>query len=466
MADNPNTQAFSYKNAVVGKSDEPKPALGITDAIAVIVGIVIGAGIFRTPSLVAANTDSGVMFMATWVLGGVVSLIGALCYAELTTTFPHAGGDYHFLTRAFGKRLAFLFAWARMSVIQTGSIALLAFIIGDYTAQMYSIGPFSSVIYAALVVIVLTGINIMGIKFGTGTQKLLIAAEIIGILLIILVGFFFSPSPPAPADLPLGSTPSNSLGLSMVFVLLTFGGWNEAAYISAELKAGQKGMAKVMIWSILLITAIYALINLAYLNILGLNGMAQSDAVAGDLMRVTFGEGGVFLIGILVAVAALTSANATIFTGARTNFALGRDFPVFSALGKWNNKTSSPVNAFVVQGLISLALISLGLVTRRGFETIVEYTAPVFWFFLLLVGIALFVLRKKEPHRERPFRVPLYPITPLIFCLSSAYLLYSSLVYTGLGALVGIGVLLIGFLFLLALPIIQKSTQPESLLKK
>ncbi|OKL40591.1 amino acid permease [Pontibacter flavimaris] len=430
--------------------------MSVTDAIAVIVGIVVGAGIFRTPSMVAANTDSSGMFLLAWVLGGVVSLIGALCYAELTTTFPNAGGDYHFLTRAFGRKPAFLFAWARMSVIQTGSIALLAFIIGDYVAQMYSMGELSSVFYAALVVVILTGINLIGISVGAGAQKLLTALEILGVLLVIVAGLFFAPADAAATAPAAAPESGNALGLAMVFVLLTFGGWNEAAYISAELRSGRRGMARAMIVSILLITAIYVLINLSYLNILGMSGISQSDAVAGDLMRLTFGEGGLVLIGVIVALSALTSANATIFTGARTNYALGRDFPVFSFLGKWNPRTSSPVNAFLVQGAIALALIGLGYITRNGFETIVEYTAPVFWFFLLLVGISLFVLRRKEPRRHRPFRVPLYPLTPLIFCCTSAYLLYSSLVYTGLGALVGVAVLLIGALLLLALPTLEK----------
>jgi APA family basic amino acid/polyamine antiporter len=441
----------------------PKPALGMFDAIAVIVGIVVGAGIFRTPSVVAANVGSSSMFLLTWVLGGFVSLIGALCYAELTTAFPHAGGDYHFLTRAFGRKLAFLFAWARMSVIQTGSIAVLSFIIGDYLSQIYSIGSLSSVLYAAVVVVVLTGINIMGINFGAGTQRLLVMLEILGILIVLVAGFFFAPAQTAaaaeavgPAGAAADAGSGSALGLAMVFVLLTFGGWNEAAYISAELRGGRKSMAKALLVSIGVITAIYLLVNLAFLKALGLAGMAQSDAVGGDLMQVTFGEAGVVLIGIIVSVAALTSANATIFTGARTNYALGRDFRVFSALGKWNEQTSTPVNAFIVQGVIALALIGLGLLTRNGFETIVEYTAPVFWFFLLLVGVSLFILRKKEPHRERPFRVPLYPITPLIFCLTSAYLLYSSLMYTGLGALVGVAVLGVGVLLLLALPMINK----------
>jgi basic amino acid/polyamine antiporter, APA family len=185
--------------------------------------------------------------------------------------------------------------------------------------------------------------------------------------------------------------------------------------------------------------------------------MAASDAVAGELMRVAFGEWGVVLIALIVSVAALTSANATIFTGARTNYALGRDFRVFGKLGTWNARTSSPVNAFLVQGAISLLLISLGFFTRKGFETIVEYTAPVFWFFLLMVGVSLFVLRRKDPGRVRPFRVPLYPLTPLVFCISSAYLLYSSLMYTGLGALIGVGVLAVGLLLLLALPAIDRS---------
>ena len=449
-----NGQARSVRDSVTG----PKPALTLADALALIVGIVVGAGIFRTPSLVAANVNSEGMFLTAWVLGGIVSVVGALCYAELTTAFPNTGGDYHFLGKAFGKRIAFLFAWARMSVIQTGSIALLAFIFGDYASQIYSFGEYSSVIYAAMVVVLLTGINIAGLILGTWTQKVLTIVEVLGILLIIIAGFFFVPDTAVGGGAPqiTASGQTGSLGLAMVFVLLTFGGWNEAAYISAELRSGRKNMVKALVLSILIITALYLLINLAYLHSLGLNGMSTSDAVAGDVVRVAFGETGVFLIGVLVAVSALTSANATIFTGARTNYALGRDFKAFTFIGKWNPRASAPVNAFIVQGLISLALIGLGLITRNGFETIVEYTAPVFWFFFLMVGFSLFILRYKEPHAERPFRVPLYPVTPIVFCITSAYLLYSSVVYTGLGALVGIGVLLAGVVVLVLFKI-QKS---------
>src|SRR3546814_277438 len=217
----------------------------------------------------------------------------------------------------------------------------------------------------------------------------------------------------------------------MVFVLLTFGGWNEAAYISAELRRGNKGMVSVLIGGLFVITLLYLLVNWAYLRVLGINGVSDTETVAAEVMRLAFGEAGLVAIGVLVAVSALTSANASIFTGARSNYDLGRDFPSFRMLGTWNKRASGPVNAFLVQGLISLALVGLGFITRKGFETIVEYTAPVFWFFFLMTGISLMVLRKKEPEKPRPFRVPLYPWVPLVFCGTSAWLLYSSLAYTG-----------------------------------
>ncbi len=438
----------------------PNRVLNVVDAIALTIGIVIGAGIFRTPSLVAANVDSGGMMLGVWLAGGFISLVGALCYSELTTAFPNTGGDYHFLMRAFGKKTAFLFAWARLSVIQTGSIALLSFIFGDYASQIYWLGEFSSVIYAGIVVILLTSINIIGIHTGARTQKFLTALEIIGIIIIIIVGLFFVP---VAVDVSFSFVPviesENSLSLAMVFVLLTFGGWNEAAYISAEIRSGYNKMALALVTSIIIITVVYVLVNIAFLKGLGLNGVAESSAVAGDLVGVAFGNTGAILISIIVAVCAMTSANATIFTGARSNYALGRDFRAFRFLGKWKTEKAGPVNAFIVQGVIALILISFGLFSRSGFETMIDYTAPVFWFFLLLVGISLFVLRKKEPHVERPFKVPFYPVLPLIFCLSSSYLLYSSLVYTGWGAMVGIGVLLVGVIFLFLKPSMLKQVK-------
>ncbi|MBB4633210.1 amino acid transporter [Sphingosinicella soli] len=198
-----------------------------------------------------------------------------------------------------------------------------------------------------------------------------------------------------------------------------------------------------------IVTVLYLLVNLAFLNALGLAGMAESDAVAADVMRRAFGERGAAILSLLIVVAALTSANATAITGARTSCALGREFPAFRWLGRWDRARDTPGNALVVQGGIALLLVVAGAFARDGFTLAVEYTAPVFWFFLLLTGIALFVLRVREPDVPRPFRVPLYPLTPALFCLTCLYLLWSSVSYTGWGAFAGIAVLAAGGVLLI-----------------
>jgi len=420
----------------------PEPVLDLRDAIALIVGLVVGAGIFKTPSLVAANAGGEWTMLAAWLLGGIVSLIGALCYAELATAFPSAGGDYHFLTRAYGRKLSFLFAWARLAVIASGSIALLAFVFGDYCSRLYSLGEHSSALYAALIVIALTAVNIAGVKAGAGTQNWLTVLEVLGLLAVAVAGLVLAPAVTVEA---VSAEPGRqAFGLCMVFVLLTYGGWNEAAYISAELKDGRRNMLRALMWSMVILTALYLLVNFAYLRGLGFAGMARSQVVAADLLQQVWGSAGARLISVMIAVSTLTSINATVMVGARSNYALGCDWPLLGFLGRWNARTGSPTRALLLQAAVVLALIAFGAFMRQGFETMVDYTAPVFWLFFLLTGLALFVLRWREPERARPFRVPLYPLLPLAFCASSAWLLYSSLAYTGLGALVGVGVLVAG----------------------
>ena len=426
-----------------GDFAEPVPTLALKDAVGMIVGIVIGAGIFRTPSLVAANVTSETNALLLWLAGGAISLVGALCYAELTTTYPHTGGDYHYLTRAYGRPLSFLFVWSRVTVIQTGSAALLAFVFGDYASQLFSLGEYSPSIYAAIILVVLTGLNMLGVKHGTRTQNLLTAIEVSSLVLIIVAGLFLIQSPaPEGISSPV-QNPAGNVGLAMVFVLLTYGGWNEAAYISAETNS-RRDVARALVFSIILITGLYLLANWAYLRGLGLAGVANSEAVAADLLQRAVGQSGALFVSLLVAISALTSANATIFTGARTNYAFGRDFRLFRLLGHWHPRANSPVNALIIQGIIALALVLIGTLTRKGFETMVEYTAPVFWFFFFMVGLSVIVLRIKEPDVVRRFRTPLYPLLPVLFCASCIYMLRASLAYTGVGALVGLAVLVTG----------------------
>ena len=418
---------------------QPQPNLSLVDAVAMIVGIVVGVGIFKTPSQVAANVNNEISFLLVWLGGGLISLIGGLCYGELASTYPHVGGEYHYLSRAFGKGMAWLFAWSRLMVIQTGSIALLAFVFGDYLSELFPLGKYSSSIYAALAIFWLSVINAWGIKLSKWTQNSLSAAKLVGLLLIIVTGFMLAPTPK-----PIEYNADASYGLALVFVLFTYGGWTEAAYIGAELNQVQRNMTKSLVISLSLITTIFFLLNLAYLKGLGLTALAQSQTVAADLMTSTVGKGGAHLLSLLIAISVLGSTNGTIFTGARTNYALGQQEKNFAYLGFWDQHTHTPINAIRVQAIIALVLVFFGTLTRSGFVTMVEYTAPVFWFFLLLTGLSLVILRYKEPFVFRPFLVPFYPFTPLLFCITCLYMLYASLIYTGEGSLFGVVIVLTG----------------------
>ncbi|MDB5744791.1 MAG: putative amino acid permease [Polaromonas sp.] len=445
----------------------PAPVLSLRDAIALIVGVVIGAGIFKAPSMVAGMAGSPAWMFGAWLLGGLISLIGALCYAELVTSYPDAGGDYHFLKRAYGKSVSFLFGWARFSVITTGSIALLAFVFGDYMQQALPLGAagqsWGASLYAVASIAVLSWVNLRGIRSGSSAQVWLTSLEVIGLLLIGAAGLVLAyhgatplPAPPVTLE-STRTTPDPALfGLAMVFVLLTYGGWNEAAYISAEMKDERHSIAVALMLSILIITALYLLVTWAYWKGLGLQGMAKSEALAADLLQAAFGTVGKKIISVLVAIAALTSINATMIMGARSSYALGRDWPLLGTLAVWNPSRGTPVNAMWLQSAAALLLVFLGIGTGQGFKSMVEFTAPVFWFFFLLSGMALFVLRVREPRTSRPFRVPLFPLLPLVFCATCAYMLWSSLSYVysqSLGGLnaawVGVAVLGAGGLLLL-----------------
>jgi len=409
----------------------PRPALSVFDAVMIITGVVIGGGIFSMPPLVAGVTGSVQWMLVAWLAGGVLSLIGALVYAELATAYPSAGGDYHFLSRAYGHDLSFFFAWARVTVITTGSIAMLAFIFGDYMSRVLPLGAHSPTIYAVLTVVALTAVNIAGLRESSRMQNVLTLLLIAGLVLVAIAGAasYFGGRAPTPVDgPPAGGLPA-AFGLAMVFVLLTFGGWNEAAYISAEVKGGGRAIMRALVLALMLITAIYLVVVWAMLYGLGFDGLAKSKAVGADVMSAGFGTVGGVLIGIVVALTTLTSINATMLVGARTNYSLGSDWPIVAFMSRWDSRRDAPVRAFLVQAAIALSLIGLGSVEKAGVQTMVEFTAPVFWFFFLLTGIALFVLRFRDPQRARPFKVPGYPILPLVFVVTCAYLLYSSLTY-------------------------------------
>ena len=420
--------------------------LTITESVAIVSGIVIGAGIFKTPSLVAQWCGNEMQVVGLWVAGGVISLLGALCYAELSSSYPSHGGDYFFLQKAYGSHLAFLFAWSRMTVIQTGSIAMLAFLIGDYATVVFPIGRFSSSVYAVFTVAVFTLVNMAGIRSGSLVQRIFFSVVLLGLLLVVLTGLL---SPSAATTSTHSVLPGRALGKAMIFVLLTYGGWNEAAYLSAEVHNSRQNIIKVLLYSIALITFIYCIMNIALLRALGIDGVSASQAVAADLMQQAAGSGGVVFVSILIVIAAFSTINAAIITGARTGYAVGGDISLLGFLHKWNSIQGSPTRALLVQFVLVLFLIVAGTGTRNGFVLMVEYTAPVFWIFFFLTGISLFVLRHKDTSAHRYFRVPGYPLTPVVFCGTCLYMFHASIVHTGTGALAGLAIMALGIPVLL-----------------
>lgn len=411
-----------------GFAEQPQRLLGPLGAVALILGMVIGAGIFKTPALVASLSGDVGWTLGVWVLGALISVMGALCYAELCCAYPHAGGDYHFLHRAFGRNVSFLYAWARATIINPGAIALLAFVFGDYFSQVLSLGPYSSALWAIAIVLLLTAVNMLGIHASSRIQLWLTLFEVLGLIAVVVAGFsveagdsggtFFETAPPL-----------SQFGLALVFVLLTFGGWSEAAYISAEVRGGPRSIVRVIVISMALLTALFLLVNAALLHGLGLQGLGASKTAAADVLGLAWGPWAQKALGLFVAVAALTSINATMVVGARTKYALGRDWVSLGQLGTWRGQTGSPSRAYALQATISLGLIALGMREADGFSAMVEFTAPMFWSFLLLVGLALMWLRRTDSAAVRPFRVPLHPFTPLVFCAACGFLAYSSVIY-------------------------------------
>jgi amino acid transporter len=514
-------------NGQAGDATSPeKPKLGLWDAVSIIVGIVIGSTIYKSPQLIMKSVTSPEWGLAAWGIGGVLSLIGALCYAELASTYPRSGGDYVYLSRAFGRWCGFLFGWAQLSVILTSSIAMMGFVFGDYAVKVWSppaTVPAKEVVehykslsdaakqpelsesekqelaqqlandekilkecstakelwtaaLAVTAVLVLALTNSLGVVLGKWTQNFLTLVKIVGLGSIAYAGFQYGQ---ADVFAGLPEAPKNtSFGFAMIIVLYAYGGWNDAAFVAAEMRS-----RRTIIWSLILgvalVTTIYLCVNLAYLRVLGFEAMGNTWTVAADVGEKVGPQLGLDAtrssqaISVLVMISALAAINGLTFTGSRVSLTLGKENSLFALMGRWNQRFGSPVWAIVFQAIVSVLMIASvgtpfgrdlidtvmkqtgGLLSTHlkfdtglnrgmpwetyfgGFETLLSGTAPVFWGFFLLTGLSLFALRQRDPHIARKFHVPLFPLLPLIFCGMCGYMLYSALDYAKSIALIG-----------------------------
>ena len=423
----------------------PRRVLGPFAAASVVVGMVVGAGIFRSASLVAANLQNDMLVLAAWALGGLFALCGALVYAELSNAFPHPGGDYRFLKLAYGPLVAFLFAWSRFAVIFSASAAMLAFVAADYLAELVPLSGLARGGVAGLAIVVLTGFNLAGVKRSTNGQIVLVSADVLALLVLgvaaaSLIATGTPPLTPTPVPQPFGAA---AFGQAMVFVMLAFGGFNDAATLSAEVRR-PRDMTLAMVGGMGVVTALYLLANWAYLTGLGGAGLAASAAPAAQLMAIAFGQIGQVTMVIFVGIAALAIVNALVIVGGRTLYAVAGDEPALGRLAAWDEVAGVPRRAIWVQCAVSLCLVAWGSLST-GFAQMVDFLSPVFWLFLSLTGPALIILRRRLPQVERPFLVPLYPLVPLVFTAGCLFVLQSSVRYVGwTGSAISFGMLGLG----------------------
>jgi amino acid transporter len=407
----------------------PRAQLTLFDSICIIVGIVIGAGIYETTPVIARSVPDEGWLIALWIAGGLVSLIGASCYAELATAYPYEGGDYIYLTRAYGRRTGFLFTWMGFWLVNPANIGAIAYIFARYANQIWPLhGHTGLMIHAVTAVVILTIVNICGVASGKWTQNIVTSAKVLGLLVIIIIGLFVTS---AASDHPPASTADTVTdpGLAMIMVLFTYGGWSNISFVAAEVRNPRKNILRALVLGTMLITAIYILVNLAFIHTLGYSGVANASSVATNLMEVYSGKTGSLLISALICITCLGNLNGMILTNARIYYALGQDHSAYRWLGVWHAHLDAPVTALVLQAVITLALIiSLGH-ADNVFQRLVIFSAPVYWFFFALVTISLFILRRKDRSASRHYQVPYYPATPLLFTLVTCYMLYASMSY-------------------------------------
>jgi len=352
----------------------------------------------------------------------MLALCGALCYAELAFAYPAEGDDYVYLSRAYGGLVGYLFGWSQLGIVRPGDIALMAFVFGRYLEVLYA--PFAGgrVAYAALAVLTLTGVNILGVRQGKWTQNLLTAAKVLGVGLIVLAGFL-GDAPPASAH--TGSLSTSGLRLALILVFFTYGGWNEMAYAAGEVKLPERNTVRALSLGALIVMLLYLSVNVAFFRALGFARVSRSEAVAVDTVARLLPDSASRLVAVLICISALGAANRLTFTGPRISYALGMEHPVFAPLGRWSARLGTPARALAIQGFLSLLIIVLA----GNFISAILYSAPVVWGFFLATATSVFVLRRKDRGLPRPYRIYGYPVVPGIFVAFCGFMLYASLTY-------------------------------------
>ena len=428
-----------------GPQGEPTLArrLGAFDATMIVMGGIIGAGIFVNPSVVARQVHTPGLALGAWIIGGAIALMGAFVYAELAALRPRVGGQYAYLRDAYHPIVAFLYGWTLLLVVQTGGMAGAAIIFGRYLRELSGLGiPEQAA--AALTLGVLTLVNCLGVRAGSNVQSALMITKLAAILGLIAVGLFVAaPAPPSlPTTTTTGSGGLAGLATAMVPVLFAYGGWQTSSFVSGEMKNPRRDLPRGLLIGVIGVIVLYLSVTWVCLHVLGVDGLAATSTPASEVMRRALGDRGARLIALGIAISTVGFLSQSVLTAPRVYYAMARDGVFFKAVGTLNPKSRVPVVAIVLQGAWA-ALIAL----TGKYDQILNYVEAIDVLFFGLTGASLIIFRmraRKAGDDEDRVRVPLHPITTVIFVLACWLISLTTVVRYPAHAGVGFGILLVG----------------------
>ncbi len=420
-----------------------KRVLSLMDATMINAGGIIGSGIFMVPATVALYTMSSSLFFLVWIFGGIVSLFGALSVAELGAAMPKAGGQYVYLSEAYGPVWGYLYGWAAVAVINTASIAAVGVAFSEYLGFFIPMSTLSIQLIAVLMIIILTIINIIDVKSGAQFQNLFTLTKLAAIFGIIVLGLSLDGGSASNLE-PLFtensfSTLIGSLGLAMVAVLWTFDGWIFVTYVAGEIKDPGRNIPLSIILCMIIVVSVYLALNFVLVYILGFNGMIGSDLVMSDAASVFLGDVGVTIVTIIILISLIGANNGFVLTSARINYAMAKDGLFFKQAGTIHSTFQSPTNALIIQCVWACILTFTGT-----FNQLITYIIFASWIFYGMSAGAVIVLRKKRPDLDRPYKTPFYPWIPAIFILFSIFLTINTILEAPRDAAIGTAIILAG----------------------
>jgi len=417
--------------------------LGGRDAALIVMGGIIGSGIFMNPSVVARFVGSGFLVMAVWIAGGLIALLGAGIFAELAARRPQDGGLYAYLRDAFHPALAFIFGWTLLLVSQSGGMAAAAVTFAAYFATLTTWHA-SNAGVAVVAIGTFTAINAMGVRTGTTTQNAFMVLKILAIAAFAAIGLFVAHTTAAavPVHVPPGGTLA-VIGLAMVPVLFAYSGWQTSSFMTAELHQPQKTLPRGLIAGVVLVVALYLAVNATCLRVLGIGGLAATNTPASQVAGIAFGPIGLQIMAAVIAISTLGFLSNQILTSPRVYFQMAADGTFFKQLAWVNARTHAPVLAILLQGLIAIVIALSG-----SYDQILNYVTCNDYIFFGLAAIALIVFRNRDardPTAPKPFfRMPGHPVTTLLFLAAAWYVVGDTVLKSPHDTGIGIAILLSG----------------------